>query len=211
MTLSFPLLDFARNESSDFACNAELFETPYNEALVHQLVITYLNSARAGTKAQKTRTDVSGGGAKPWRQKGTGRARSGSSRSPLWRGGGVVFAARPRGFGQKINKKMYRLGMSSILSQLAREGRIRFYSGLNLETPKTRVLVSKLNDLGVDLVNKQVLLVDNREDVNFHLAARNVPGLKVINLSRLNPYDLVRSDLIFINSELLSVLSCSDL
>ena len=173
------------------------FAADYNEALVHQVVTAYLAGARSGTRAQKTRSDVRGGGAKPWRQKGSGRARAGTSRSPLWRSGGVTFAARPANYEQKVNKKMYRAAMRSILSELNRQERLQIIDGLSIDEPKTKTLVGKLSALGLD----QVLIVVSEVDVNLMLAARNLHQVKVITSTELNPYDLVRYDRVVMDSE----------
>ena len=143
------------------------FAREYNEALVHQVVTAFLAGGRQGTKAQKTRSEVAGGGKKPWRQKGTGRARAGTIRSPIWRSGGTTFAAKPQDHGQKVNKKMYRAAMRSILSELARTDRLVVIEGLGVEQPKTKLLVSQLNEFGVE----NVLIVADEVDKNLYLAA----------------------------------------
>lgn len=163
------------------------FGTDFNEGLIHQVVTAYLAGARAGTKAQKTRSDVRGGGAKPWRQKGTGRARAGSIRSPLWRGGGKIFAARPRDFSQKVNKKMYRAAVRSILSELIRQDRLVVVENFAVEAPRTKDLVAKLKDLNVS----QVLIVSENPDENLYLSARNLYRVAVTDVAGLNPVDLV--------------------
>jgi len=166
------------------------FDCQYNEALIHQAVTAHLAGARSGTKAQKTRSQVSGGGAKPWRQKGTGRARAGTIRSPLWRTGGVTFAATPRNYSQKINKKMYRLALRSILSELARKDRLVVVDKFALEAPKTKELAGKLNALGLS----SVLIVGNEPDVNLYLAARNLHKVDVVDTVEIDPVSLVRFD-----------------
>ncbi len=163
------------------------FGTDFNEGLIHQVVTAYLAGARSGTKAQKTRSDVRGGGAKPWRQKGTGRARAGSIRSPLWRGGGKTFAAQPRDFSQKVNKKMYRAAMRSILSELVRQERLVIVESFAVEAPRTKDLIAKLKDLGVS----QVLIVSDSPDENLYLSARNLYRVAVTDIAGLNPVDLV--------------------
>ncbi len=172
------------------AVSETAFGADFNEPLVHQLVTSYLAGARAGTRAQKTRSDVRGGGAKPWRQKGTGRARAGTSRSPLWRSGGVTFAARPQNHAQKLNKKMYRAGMRSILSELNRQGRLVVVEEISVEAPKTRLLLDRLTALGLE----EVLLVTAETDTNLLLAARNLHRVETITSGEINPYDLVRFD-----------------
>lgn len=166
----------------------QAFGTAFNEPLIHQVVTAYLAGGRRGTKAQKNRSAVAGGGAKPWRQKGTGRARSGTIRSPLWRGGGVTFAARPRRFSQKLNKKMYRAAMRSIVSELARQDRLRVFEEFGVTEPKTKGLVSKLGELALE----SVLIVVDRADKNLYLAARNLPRVDVSEVGGLDPVSLIR-------------------
>lgn len=169
------------------AVSDEVFARDFNEGLVHQAVVAYMAAGRAGTKAQKTRSDVSGGGSKPFRQKGTGRARAGSIRSPLWRTGGKSFAARPRSFEQKLNKKMYRAAMRSIFSELARQGRLVVVSGFDVTEAKTKAMTARLKDYGTS----DVLLVSDVDDVNILLAARNIPYCEVATVAGLNPVSLV--------------------
>lgn len=164
------------------------FGREYNEPLVHQVVNAILAGARQGTKAQKTRSEVSGGGVKPWRQKGTGRARAGTIRSPLWRSGGIIFAAKPQDWRQKINKKMYSGAMKSILSELARQERLRVVDHFELEAPKTKLLVSKLKEMGA----ASALIVDADSKENMYLAARNLPTASYITVGRLNPLQLLK-------------------
>lgn len=165
----------------------EVFGREFNEGLVHQAVVAFMTAGRAGTKAQKTRAAISGGGAKPFRQKGTGRARAGTIRSPLWRGGGKVFAATPRDHSQKLNKKMYRAAMRSIFSELARQGRLVVADGFGVEAPKTRDLLAKLGALSLD----NVLIVTDQADMNLYLAARNLPYVDVSEVGGLDPVALV--------------------
>ena len=186
MALQIPVL----NENSDVQVSETVFGQVFNETLVHQLVTRYLAGARAGTKAQKTRSDVSGGGAKPWRQKGTGRARSGTTRSPLWRTGGVTFAARPRNYDQKLNKKMFRVGIRSILSELLRQNRLIITSEVLVTTPKTKELSTQLNALG----SKRTLIVVRSVDKNLALASRNIPYVQIVEAANLNPVLLVAAD-----------------
>lgn len=165
----------------------EVFGKDFNESLVHQAVVAYMAGGRAGTRAQKGRSDVRGGGSKPWRQKGTGRARAGTIRSPLWRGGGKVFAASTRDFSQKLNKKMYRAAMRSIFSELARQDRLVIVEGFAVDAPKTKDLVAKLG--GLSLSN--VLVVTAQADMNLYLAARNLPYVDVVEVGALGPVSLV--------------------
>jgi len=166
------------------------FAAPFNEPLVHQVVVAYLAGARAGTKAQKNRAEVSGGNAKPWRQKGTGRARHGSTRSPIWVGGGRAFAARPRNFSQKVNRKMYRRALRSILSELVRQDRLVLTDTFGVGAPKTKEFVAKLAELGV----AKGLVVVEGFDMNLWLAARNVPNVEVIDASSVDPVSLVAAE-----------------
>lgn len=166
------------------------FGAPFNEALVHQVLTAYRATGRSGTKAQKSRAEVRGGGAKPWRQKGTGRARAGSTRSPIWVGGGRTFAAKPRSFAQKVNRKMYRAALRSVLSELVREERLLLIDTLAVDEPRTRKLVAVLRELGLS----HALIVVDRLDENLCLAARNLPGVEIITAAEANPMSLVRHD-----------------
>lgn len=168
----------------------QVFGRDFSEPLVHQVVVSYLAGARSGTKAQKSRSDVSGGGRKPWRQKGTGNARSGTIRSPLWRTGGVTFAARPRDFTQKVNRKQYRSAIKAILSELVRQERLVVVDQLNLAEPKSRLARGLLNGLGVNTG----VLVDAEPDANLYLGARNLPGVFVLAADRIDPVSLVSAD-----------------
>ena len=163
------------------------FGHAFNSALVHQVVTAYRNAGRSGTKAQKSRAEVRGGGRKPWAQKGTGQARAGSIRSPIWVGGGKTFAARPRDFGQKVNRKMYRGAMRSMLSELAREERLVVAAQFALEAPKTRLLATQLKSWSLD----DVLIVTEAIDSTLNLAARNLPHVEVIEARALNPVSLL--------------------
>jgi len=174
-----------------------VFDAEFKPALVHQVVTAYLAGARAGTKAQRNRAAVSGGGAKPYRQKGTGRARAGTNRSPLWRGGGRVFPAVPRDFSQKVNRKMYRGAMRSILSELIRLDRLSVVREFNVTSPKTRELASKLAQMGL----KDVLLVVEGFDDNLYLAARNLPGVEVLSSQEVDPVSLVAFETVLATEE----------
>ena len=164
------------------------FGRDFNETLVHQVVTAYMAAARAGTKAQKTRAQVSGGGAKPFRQKGSGRARAGTIRSPLWRSGGTTFAAVPRSYEQKVNKKMYRAALRSILSELVRQERLVVVDKFDLDAPKTKQLNEKLKAMALD----NVLIVDSAINDNLFLSARNLPHVDVVEAKRVDPVRLVR-------------------
>jgi large subunit ribosomal protein L4 len=173
-----------------------VFGQTYNENLVHQLVVRYLAGARAGTKAQKTRSDVSGGGAKPWRQKGTGRARAGSTRSPIWRTGGVAFAARPRDFEQKLNKKMFRVGIRSILSELLRQDRLVVNDNIVPKTPKTKEMAQLLKAID----SRKILIIVDKIETNLYLASRNIINVNIIESANLNPVLLVGADKVIATS-----------
>ncbi len=166
------------------------FAAPFNEPLVHQVVVAYLAGARAGTKAQKTRAEVRGGGTKPWRQKGTGRARHGSTRSPIWVGGGRAFAARPRNFEQKVNRKMYRGALRSILSELVRQERLVLTEAFAVAAPKTKEVVAKLAEVGL---TKGLIVVEGF-DMNLWLAVRNLPNVDVVDASSVDPVSLVAAE-----------------
>jgi len=171
------------------------FGVPYNEPLVHQVVTAYLAGARAGTRAQKSRSDVRGGGTKPWRQKGTGRARVGSIRSPLWRSGGVTFAARPQDWSQKVNKKMYRGALRSILSELARQDRLVVVEAFAVEAAKTKELVAKLGKLGLE---KDVLVIVEDAGTDLLLSARNLHRVDVCDALDIDPVSLVAHDRVLV-------------
>lgn len=166
------------------------FGKDFNEALVHQVVTAYMAGTRQGTKAQKNRSAVSGGGRKPWRQKGTGRARAGTIRSPIWRGGGVTFAAQSRDFEQKVNRKMYRGAMRCILSELVRQDRLVLVDDFSIDAPKTKQLVERLNSL--ELTN--VLIVSDEVNENLYLSARNVPHVDVRDAAGIDPVSLIAYD-----------------
>lgn len=163
------------------------FGRQYNEALVHQVVVAYLAAGRQGTKSSKTRSDVRGGGAKPYRQKGTGRARAGTIRSPIWRGGGVTFAAKPRDYSQKVNRKMYRGAMQSILSELIRQGRMVVTDNFAVDAPKTKQIQTLLKDLELE----SVLIVVEEVDDNLYLGARNLKNVEIVDVQGANPVMLI--------------------
>ena len=166
------------------------FGREFNEALVHQVVTAYLAGGRQGSKAQKSRGDVSGGGKKPFRQKGTGRARAGSIRSPIWVGGGKTFAARPQDWSQKVNRKMYRGAMQCILAELVRQDRLVLVEEFAIDAPKTKDLLAKLNDLNAD----RALIVTDAVDENLYLAARNLPHVDVVDAAAIDPVSLIAFD-----------------
>ena len=173
------------------------FGREFNEALVHQVVTAYLAGARQGTRAQKTRAEVSVGGLKPWRQKGTGRARAGSIRSPIWRSGGRAFAAKPQDWSQKVNRKMYRGAMQCILAELIRQDRLILVEELSVSGPKTKELIAKLNDLGAP----RALIVTKEVDENLYLAARNIPHVNVLGTNEVDPVSLIAFDKVIMSVE----------
>jgi large subunit ribosomal protein L4 len=173
------------------------FGRDFNEALVHQVVVAYAAGARQGTRAQKTRSEVSGGGAKPWRQKGTGRARAGTIRSPIWRTGGVTFAAKPQDHSQKVNKKMYRGAMKSILSELVRQERLVVVDNFSVEAPKTKELLAKLKELELN----DVLIVTGEVDENLFLAARNLYKVDARDVAGIDPVSLIAFDKVLMTAD----------
>lgn len=178
------------------------FGVDFNEALVHQVVTAYLAGSRAGTKAQKNRAAARGGGAKPWRQKGTGRARAGTIRSPIWVGGGRTFAAKPRNYEQKVNKKMYRAALRSVISELVRQDRLVIVKDLELEAPKTKLLASKLKELDLD----SVLILNEAFDEKIFLAARNLPNVGICDAASIDPVVLIRFDRVLMTLPALKLL-----
>lgn len=170
------------------------FAREYNEALVHQVVTAYMAGARQGTRAQKTRSEVAGGGKKPWRQKGSGRARAGTIRSPIWRTGGVAFAARPQDHSQKVNRKMYRAALRSIVSELARQDRLVVVESMDLAAPKTKLLVQQLGEYGLD----SVLIVSTEVGENLYLAARNLHRVDVRDVDGIDPVSLIGHEKVMI-------------
>jgi large subunit ribosomal protein L4 len=178
------------NGGTELTVSDQTFAHAFNQALVFQVVNAYLAAGRAGTKAQKTRAEVRGGGKKPWRQKGTGSARAGSIRSPIWVGGGRAFAAQPRDFTQKVNRKMYRGAMRAMLSELVRQERLVIMPSLAVEAPKTKLLVQQLKSLALE----NVLILVEAPDERLTLAARNLPNVELLPVAALNPVSLVRHD-----------------
>jgi len=178
------------NSKETIAVSDAVFGLEYKESLIHQLVTAYMAAGRSGTVAQKNRSAVRGGGAKPWNQKGTGRARAGTSRSPLWRSGGATFAAQPRDYTQKLNKKMYRAGIRSMLSELNRQQRLIIVEDITVDAPKTKQMTAKLADLGVT----KTLIITETGDEKLYLSARNIPHLEVTDVAGMNPVNLIRYD-----------------
>ncbi|TXH02963.1 MAG: 50S ribosomal protein L4 [Nevskiaceae bacterium] len=186
-----------QQSNTKLAVADSVFGAEYNEALIHQVVTAYMNGGRAGTKAQKTKGEVSGGGKKPWKQKGTGQARAGSIRSPLWRGGGKTFAAVPRDFSQKVNKKMYRGAIRSIVSELNRQGHLLVAENFTVDAAKTKSLVEKLGQYGAN----DILVVTGEVDKNLYLSARNLPHVAVCDVEALNPVALLRHQKVLMTAD----------
>ena len=178
------------------------FGVAFNEPLIHQVVTAYLAGSRAGTKAQKNRAAVRGGGAKPWAQKGTGRARAGTSRSPIWVGGGRTFAAQPRNHDQKVNKKMYRAAIRSVLSELIRQGRMVVVNEIELEAPKTKLLAAKLKEYDLD----NVLILNEAFDEKVFLAARNLPNVGICDVASMDPVVLIRFEKVLVTVPALKLI-----
>lgn len=185
------------DSSEKIQLSDQVFDCAFNEALIHQVVTAYMAGGRSGTSAQKTRSEVSGGGIKPWRQKGTGRARAGTIRSPIWRKGGVTFAAKPRCYKQKVNKKMYKGALRSIISELIRQDRLMIIDGFKIEAPKTKILLKKLEELKI---NPNLLIIADLLDENLYLAARNLPHVQVrdATASVTDPVTLVGAENVLI-------------
>ena len=196
--MELKVIDAKGQVSGSLSVSDALFAREYNEAVVHQLVNAYLANARSGNRAQKTRAEVKHSTKKPWRQKGTGRARSGMTSSPLWRKGGRAFPNKPdENFTQKVNRKMYRAGMATILSQLARDERLFAIEALTAETPKTKVFAEQLKNLGLE----QVLFVTKQLDENVYLASRNLPNVLVLEAQQVDPYSLLRYKKVIITKD----------
>jgi large subunit ribosomal protein L4 len=189
-------MDLTTHNGSALQVSDQVFGADYNESLIHQVVKAYFNAARAGTKAQKNRAAVRGGGAKPWRQKGTGRARAGTSSSPIWRSGGATFAAEPRNYEQKVNRKMYRGAMRAILSELLRQERLIIVDDLSISAPKTRELLGKLGEMNIT----DGLVIVEDLDENLILAARNVYGIDVRDNTDIDPASLIAYDKVVVTS-----------
>ena len=201
--MELKVIDAKGQVSGSLAASDALFAREYNEALVHQLVTAFLANARSGHRAQLTRAEVKHSTKKPWRQKGTGRARAGMSSSPLWRGGGRTFPNKPdENFTQKVNRKMYRAGMATILSQLARDERLFAIEALTAETPKTKVFAEQVKNLGLE----QVLFVTKQLDENVYLASRNLPNVLVLEAQQVDPYSLLRYKKVVITKDAVAQL-----
>jgi large subunit ribosomal protein L4 len=187
--MDLPVIDEKGQAKSTLAASDALFGRDYNEAVVHQVVTAYMANARLGTRAQKGRSEINKSNKKPWRQKGTGRARAGRASSPLWRGGGKIFPNSPdENFGQKVNRKVYRAGLAAILSQLAREGRLCVVESFSVDSPKTKLLADKLKGMGV---NEALVITDSVDD-NLYLSSRNLPTVLVVEPRHADPVSLLR-------------------
>ena len=195
--MKIELLSSTKNQDINISDNA--FSKDFNESLVHQAVVSFMAGSRQGTSKQKTRSEVRGGGKKPYRQKGTGRARAGTIRSPLWRGGGVTFAATPRDYSKKINKKMYRAAIKSIFSELVRQNRLVAIEKPVLEKPKTKEIANFLNEFSLS----KVLIITDDLDINLYLSARNIPNVDVITVREINPINLLKPQKVAVTSEAL--------
>ncbi len=186
--MDLKIIDAQGQNASTLAASDALFAREFNESLVHQVVIAYQANARQGTRAQKGRSEVAKSGKKPWRQKGTGRARAGDAKSPLWRGGGKIFPNLPdENFSHKVNRKMYRAGICSLLSQLAREDRLAVVESFSLEAPKTTLLAQKIRSMGMD----SALVITDSVDQNLYLSSRNLPNVKVVDVGHADPQSLI--------------------
>jgi len=193
--MELKLLNEQGQSTSSVAASDKAFGREYNEALVHQIVTAYMANARRGTRAQKDRSAVKHSTKKPWRQKGTGRARAGMTSSPLWRGGGKTFPNSPdENFSHKVNRKMFRAGLSSILSQLAREERLVVVDSFTVDAPKTKLLTQKLKGMGLD----NVLIITDAIDDNLHLSSRNLPHVNVLTVASTDPVSLMRHDKVLV-------------
>jgi len=181
-------MELQTNAGASVSVADAVFGAPYNETLVHQVVTAYLAGARSGNSAQKNRAAVRGGGAKPWRQKGTGRARAGTIRSPIWRAGGVTFASQPRDHSQKVNRKMYRAAMRSVFSELARSGRLTVVDSIPVSAPKSREMRDAMKGWGLE----DALIIDAEENDNLHLAGRNFPNITTTDVDGINPWLMLR-------------------
>ena len=181
------MLHDSKDKASKISVSDSVFAVAFREALVHQVLTAFRAGARSGTKAQKSRSEVSGGGRKPWKQKGSGRARAGTIRSPLWRGGGVTFAAKPKDYSQRVNRKMYRAAMRSIFSELVRQDRLILVGQLDIEEPKTKLMLAKLKALGLS----EVLIIVHQITDNLRLASRNIPCNRVVEANSVDPYVLI--------------------
>lgn len=191
-----------KDTNKDLKLNEVIFSREYNEGLIHQTVTTLLNSYRSGNSAQKTRSEVRGGGRKPWNQKGSGRARAGTIRSPIWRGGGVTFAAKKSSYTQKINKKMYKAAMCSIFAELLRQGRLHVIEELKLEQPRTKDFIQLMQSYQLH----EALILVNDLGENEYLASRNLPQFDICDVEFMDPYSLLRFEHVVITAQALELV-----
>ncbi len=202
--------DSEKKSDLKVAVNEAVFNCDYNEGLIHQIVVAFQARLRSGNSAQKTRAEVSGGGIKPWRQKGTGRARAGTIRSPLWRKGGVIFAAKPRDYEQKVNKKMYKKAICSILSELTRQQRFVVCQSFDCEQPKTKLFklqLEQLSKLNAGFGQKNLLIICSEVTENVYLATRNLPHVQVVDVTGIDPVSLIRHESVLITLDALNALN----
>ncbi len=193
-------IEFLSNTNTkDISISNEVFSKEFNESLIHQALVSFMAVSRQGSSKQKNRSEVRGGGKKPYRQKGTGRARAGTIRSPLWRGGGVTFASRPKNFNKKINKKMYRAAIKSIFSELVRQNRLVAIEKPVLSKPKTKDIANFLNQFSLS----KVLIITEELDMNLYLSARNIPNVDVITYREINPVNLLKPQKVAVTSKAL--------
>jgi len=198
--MKIELISQNKKKIKNIELSSSIFETPVNETLIHEVVTSFLTNARSGTKSQKNRSSTRGGGAKPWRQKGTGRARAGTIRSPLWVGGGKAFAATNKTYHKKINKKAFKSALKSIFSALVKENRLIVVDKITIEEPKTKFMIRLLEKLEL----KSVLILLKEVDINIKLASRNIPNVEVISLDKMNPVNLIRFDYVLMDSNCLA-------
>ena len=187
----------SNTKNKDISISNDIFSKEFNESLIHQAVVSFMAASRQGSAKQKNRSEVRGGGKKPYRQKGTGRARAGTIRSPLWRGGGITFASRPRDFNKKINKKMYRAAIRSIFSELLRQGRLVAIEQPVLEKPKTKEINNFLNEFSLS----KVLIITDELDINLYLSARNIPNVDIITVREINPVNLLKAQKVAVTAD----------
>lgn len=197
--MKIDLISQNKEKIKNIELTSSIFEVPVNETLIHEVVTSFLTNARAGTKAQKNRSTARGGGVKPWRQKGTGRARAGTIRSPLWVGGGKAFASKNKTYHKKINKKAFKSALKSIFSALAKENRLIVIDEITIEQPKTKLMIGFLEKLELE----NVLIILKEVDINIKLASRNIPNVEVISLDKMNPVNLIRFDFVLMDSNVL--------
>ena len=189
----------SNTKNKDISISNDVFSKEFNESLIHQAVVSFMAASRQGSAKQKNRSEVRGGGKKPYRQKGTGRARAGTTRGPIWRSGGVTFAASPKTYNKKINKKMYKNAMNCIISELVRNKKMICVDDFNVTEPKTKAFISEINKLKID----NMLLIVHEEKINVFLAGRNLPNIEIVSPLGVNPYNLMRHENVVIDSKVI--------